>query len=200
MTADGYRVLDVHHHVGDAIAALGRSGSPPVSGGESELDIRLATMDRNGVDAAIVIPGHSYLRPNGLADTRLVNDGIAAYRDAHPDRFPAALGIVEPLYGRAGDAELWRIKDELGFVGVSIHTRFQGVATDSPHVLAQIALMGELGLVPFVHSVSEASEEALWRVVNVAKAFPDLPMIVLDAFSSHEQGSHAMLSLSWRPT
>jgi predicted TIM-barrel fold metal-dependent hydrolase len=200
MTAGGYRVLDVHHHVGDAIHALGMPGDQPgLAEGDREQEIRLDTMDRNGVDSAIVIPGHSYLRPNGLADTRRINDGIAAYRDSHPDRFPAALGIVEPLYGRAGDAELRRIKDELGFVGVSIHTRFQGVATDSPHVLAQIALMGELGLVPFVHSVSEASEEALWRVVNVAKAFPDLPMIVLDAFSSHEQGSQAMLVAELAP-
>jgi predicted TIM-barrel fold metal-dependent hydrolase len=198
MTAAGYRVLDVHHHVGDATLALGMPGQEPAAG-HTELDIRLATMDRNGVDSAIVIPGHSYLRPNGLADTRLVNDGIAAYRDAHPDRFPAALGIVEPLYGRAGDSELQRLAEELEFVGVSIHTRFQGVATDSPLVLAQIALMGELGLVPFVHSVAEASEEALWRVLNVAKAFPDLPIVVLDVFSSHEQGSHAMLVAELAP-
>ena len=98
----------------------------------SERQIRLDTMDRNGVDAAIVIPGHSYLRPEGLADTRRVNDGIAAYRDSAPTRFTAALGIVEPIYGRAGDAELRRIKQELGFVGVSLHTRFQGVDHRQP--------------------------------------------------------------------
>jgi predicted TIM-barrel fold metal-dependent hydrolase len=194
MTADGYRVLDVHHHVGDAAMALAMPGIESAAAeGNQELDIRIETMDRSGVDASVVIPGHSYLRPHGLVDTRRINDNIAAYRDAVPERFAAALGIVEPLYGREGDAELRRIKDELGFVGVSIHTRFQGVATDSPLVLAQVSLMGKLGLVPFVHSVSEASEEALWRVANVARAFPELTMVVLDAFSSHEQASHAML-------
>jgi len=192
MTAGGFRVLDVHHHVGDAAFALAMPGVGAASSGDDERRIRLETMDRNGVDASVVIPGHSYLRPEGLADTRRVNDGIASYRDSAPCRFTAALGIVEPLYGRAGDAELRRIKQELGFVGVSVHTRFQGVATDSPLVLTQIEIMGELGLVPFVHSVADASEEALWRVQAVARAFPDLPIVVLDVFSSHEQASHAM--------
>jgi predicted TIM-barrel fold metal-dependent hydrolase len=163
------------------------------------MQIRLDTMDRDGVDGAVVIPGHSYLRPEGLADTRRINDGIAAYRDARPDRFVAALGIVEPLYGRAGDAELHRIKEQLGLVGVSIHTRFQGVSTDSPLVLAQIDVMGHLGLVPFVHSVAEASEEALWRVQVLANAFPDLPIVVLDCFSSHEQSTHALHAAAAMP-
>ena len=152
-----------------------------------------------GSTARLLIPGHSYLRPDGLADTRRINDGIAAYRDSMPDRFPAALGIVEPLYGRAGDAELRRIKEELGLVGVSFHTRFQGVTTDSPLVLAQIELMGELGLVPFLHSVAESPEETLWRIHRVARAFPDLTMVVLDVFSSHEQSSHAMLVAELAP-
>ena len=192
MAVAGRRILDVHHHVGDASAALAMPGMPAAAGSSDELRIRLETMDRNGVDRAIVTPGHSYLRPDGLADTRRVNDGIAAYRDAHPDRFAAALGIVEPLYGRAGDAELHRIREEMGFVGVSIHTRFQGVATDSPLVMAQLAVMAELGLVPFVHCVAEASEEALWRVQAVAKAFPELRIVVLDCFSSYEQGAQAL--------
>jgi predicted TIM-barrel fold metal-dependent hydrolase len=192
MTADGFRVLDVHHHVGDATVALAMPGMGDAATAPDEMQLRLDTMDRNGVDAAIVIPGHSYLRPQGLDDTRRVNDGIAVYRDAHPDRFAGALGIVEPLYGRAGDVELHRIKHELGLLGVSIHTRFQGVSTDSPLVLAQIDVMAGLGLVPFVHSVAEASEEALWRVQVLARAFPDLPIVVLDCFSSHEQATHAL--------
>jgi uncharacterized protein len=192
MAVKGSRVVDVHHHVGDATVALAMPGLDEARTGSGEMQQRLDTMDRNGVDGAVVIPGHSYLRPEGLADTRRVNDGIAAYRDTHPDRFVAAVGIVEPLYGRAGDVELHRLRDELGFVGVSLHTRFQGVSTDSPLVLKQVELMGELGLVPFVHCVAEASEEALWRVQVIAKAFPDLTMIVLDVFSSHEQGTQAL--------
>ncbi len=199
MTEEQIHVLDVHHHVGDATQALAMASRQGSADAGEEMSIRLATMDRNGVATAVVIPGHSYLRPRGLADTRAINDGIAAYRDQAPERFAAALGIVEPLYGRAGDDELRRLKSELGMVGVSIHTRFQGVATDSPLVLAQLELMGELGLVPFVHSVAESSEEAPWRVVNVARAFPDLPIVVLDPFSSNEQATQAMLVAELAP-
>jgi predicted TIM-barrel fold metal-dependent hydrolase len=201
-----YRVLDVHHHIGDASQALAMPpmGKPPEEqppkeksaapedSMENDMRVRVETMDRSGVDAAIVIPAHNYLRPEGLADTRRTNDGIAAYRDTMPARFAGALGIVEPLYGPAGNAELRRVKEQLGFVGISIHTRFQGVSTDSPLVMKQLSLMGELGLVPFVHSVAEETGEALWRVHNVARAFPDVTMVVLDTFSSHEQASHAM--------
>ncbi|MFI6586816.1 amidohydrolase family protein [Embleya sp. NPDC050493] len=181
------RVLDLHHHVG----TLPSEPQSPTEATEFELESRLATMDRNSVDAAVVIPGHGYLRPEGVADTRRVNDAIAAYRDARPDRFPAALGIVEPLYGPAGLSELSRMQDELGLVGVSVHARFQGVATDGPLVLAVLERAGELGLVPFVHAVAEVADEALWRVHRLARALPDLPIVVLDCFSSFEQGSHA---------
>ncbi len=202
MTAGGFRVLDVHHHVGDPVQALampGAEGASAPPGLGHDMQVRLETMDRDGIDCGLLIPGHSYLRPAGLADTRRINDGIASYRDSMPARFPAALGIVEPLYGRAGDEELRRIKEELGLVGVSFHTRFQGVTTDSPLVLAQIELMGQLGLVPFLHSVAESPEESLWRIHRVARAFPDLTMVVLDTFSSHEQSSHAMLVAELAP-
>ena len=52
--------------------------------------------DRGGVEQAIVIPGHGYERANGIADTRAENDAIAACRDRMPERFPGAVGIVEP--------------------------------------------------------------------------------------------------------
>lgn len=185
------RVIDCHHHVGSVHGALGLGGAD--SAAARDLDVRLATMERNGVDQAILIPGHAYLRPNGLADTRAANDAIARYRDARPDRFPAAIGIVEPLYGEAGLGELDRIHSELGLAGVSFHTRFQGVSTDSPLTRRIIARMGELGLVPFLHALAEISDEAPWRIAAIARDFPDLPMLVLDAFSSMEQCQQLLL-------
>lgn len=108
--ADGrYRVLDVHHHVGSAFLALGgpidatrstASAATP-SPADRELASRLEIMDGAGVDQAIVIPGHGYLRPRGIPDTMAENDLIARYRDRLPSRFPAAVGIVELAYGDA---------------------------------------------------------------------------------------------------
>ncbi|MDI2127570.1 amidohydrolase family protein [Yinghuangia seranimata] len=187
-----FEVLDCHHHVGDVHGSLGLGPGAVKEAADGEVAARVATMDRNGVDRAVVIPGHGYLRPAGLADTRRVNDAIAAYRDAVPDRFAAALGIVEPLYGPAGLAEVDRIADELGLRGVSLHTRFQGVSTDSPLVRAVVERCAERGLVPFLHALAEVADEALWKVQRLGRDFPETTFVVLDAFSSFEQARQAV--------
>jgi predicted TIM-barrel fold metal-dependent hydrolase len=182
-------VFDVHHHVGRAFDALGGELAT-----EDELDRiaavelqeRLATMDEGGVHQAMVIPGHGYLRPNGIADTRAVNDAIAAYRDATPQRFPVACGIVEPTHGEASFAEIDRCASELRLVGLSFHTRFQGVSLDSRWIHRYLQRMGEAGLVPVIHAMDDTPEEALWKLATLARAFPDLAMLVLDGFSGFE--------------
>jgi predicted TIM-barrel fold metal-dependent hydrolase len=194
MTVAGHHVIDCHHHVGSLEAqgfSFGSAGDrdPAVV----DLERRVSAMDRQGVDQAILIPGHGYLRPEGVADTRRVNDGVAAYRDRSPERFPAALGVAEPLHGTAGIAELRRMRDELGLVGVSVHTRFQGVQNDSPLVLALVAAAAELGLVPFIHAVEGVPDEAIWRVQQVARTVPDTPIVVLDAFSGAEHARQAVI-------
>jgi hypothetical protein len=150
-------------------------------------------MDRYGVDQAILIPGHGYLRPDGVADTRRVNDGIAIYRDKLAERFPAALGIAEPLHGAAGIAELRRMREDLGLVGLSVHARFQGVQTDSPLVVNLVKGAAELGLVPFIHAVEGVPDEAIWRVQQVARAIPNTTVVVLDAFGGAEHARHAVI-------
>ena len=99
-----FDVFDVHHHVGDARAVMAISEENPEPLDTSayrqrEIEERLAIMDEGGVRQALVIPGHGYARPAGIEDTRAENDRIAAYRDALPDRFPVAAGIVEPRDG-----------------------------------------------------------------------------------------------------
>ena len=181
-----FDILDVHHHVGDAFAALGGAVSEDESPEQAEVLKRLEIMDAGGVRQAIVIPGHGYQRPNGHADTRRQNDGIAAYRDRQPDRFPAAVGIVEPRDGAASFEEIDRAASELGLVGLSFHTRFQGVSLDSQWIHRYIERMGALGLVPVIHAMDETPEEAHWKLAQLARALPEIPMLVLDAFGSYE--------------
>ncbi|MAG30287.1 MAG: hypothetical protein CL908_05250 [Deltaproteobacteria bacterium] len=188
---DEFEVLDVHHHVGNAFRALGGSldSAPDLDArvyAEKEITSRLEIMDGADVGQAIVIPGHGYERPRGIADTRAENDAIAAYRDARPDRFPAAIGIVEPRDGEASLAELERAKHELGLAGISFHTRFQGVSLDSRWILAYVASMAELGLVPVVHAMNETPEEALWKLAILARSIPETPVLALDPFCSYE--------------
>jgi len=181
-----FDVFDVHHHVGRAFDALGGDVDAGESAAALELETRLRIMDEGGVRQAMVIPGHGYLRPNGIADTRRVNDEIAVYRDRTPDRFPAACGIVEPRDGPHALGELDRVEQELGLVAISFHTRFQGVSLDSQWILRYLERMGELGLLPVLHAMDETPEESLWKLASVARRLPDLTILALDAFGSYE--------------
>jgi len=186
-----FEVLDVHHHVGNAFSALGgdvdQKGELTVADYQRlEVESRLEIMDRGGVQQAVVIPGHGYERVNGIADTRAENDAIAAYRDSLPERFPAAVGIVEPRDGEASLAELTRARRELGLAGISFHTRFQGVSLDSRWIRVYCERMGELGLVPVIHAMDETPEEALWKLAQLARDLSDLEILALDAFGTYE--------------
>ena len=186
-----FDVIDAHQHTGDIRVSMGglADGEPELSDAEFErveLEHRLEVLDARGVGQTVIIAGHSYLRPEGLADTRRVNDGVRAYLDKAPGRFPAGVGVVEPLYGAAGLGEIDRCKD-LGLVGISFHGRFQGVSHDSPWVHRYVERMSEVDLVPFVHAPAESPEESLWKAEILARDFPEVPMLVLDAFSGFEQ-------------
>ncbi|WP_419925784.1 amidohydrolase family protein [Candidatus Poriferisocius sp.] len=186
-------VFDVHHHVGDASGALGlppEQAPDPEAYAARELAKRLEIMGAGGVDQAAVIPGHGYLRPNGHADTQAANDRIATYRDASPDRFPVAIGIVEPRDGDISLAELERAAGPLGLAGMSFHTRFQGVSIDNHWVSAYVGAMGELGLLPLIHALDETAEESLWKVGQLASRHPTLTMLVLDGYATHEGTKH----------
>lgn len=202
MARTGYEVVDTHHHTG-SLEALGMriwdQELSPAEMADLEFETRLATMDATGVDQAVILPGHGYLRPDGIADTRRVNDSLAAYRDRLPTRFPAAVGVVEPIYGARGLDELTRLRDDLGLVGVTFHTRFQGVSTNSPLVVALVRRMAELGLVPFIHAIAEVPDEAMWRVAEVARQVPDTTVVVLDAFSSSEQAEESLRAAEAAP-
>jgi hypothetical protein len=196
----GFDVFDCHHHVGDVRSFMPHTGDTSEARRASDAEdapteaaalaeeraARVAIMDASGVRQAAVIPGHAYPRTNGLADTVALNDRIAAYRDAQPDRFPVAVGIVEPIFEEACLPELDRCARDLGLVGISFHARFQGVSMDSPWVRTFVERTGELGMVPVLHAMTESSDEALWKTAEIAEALPDVEMLVLDAFSSFE--------------
>jgi predicted TIM-barrel fold metal-dependent hydrolase len=191
-----FAVVDAHQHFGTVMdagvgIAGGVDGHAVETRKQDEFAHRLEVLDRRGIDRAVMLAGHSYLRPNGLADTRRVNDDLAAYVASHPDRLTAGVGVVEPLYGEAGLAEIDRCH-QLGLVGVTFHGRFQGVSHDSPWVLRYVQRLGELGMIPFMHAPSDSPEEALWKTEAIGKAFPDLTVMVLDAFMDFEQSREAV--------
>lgn len=189
------RVLDSHHHDGDLVLALGVNRQadepgPASSFDEDEYQARIKLMEQAGVDCAILMPVNRYIRANGIADTRRMNDAIARYRDRDPVRFPAALGIAEPLHGSASLGEIRRMRAELRLIGVSYHARWQGVATNDPWILRQIELLQELRMLPFVHAHAESNLESPSMVGQIARAFPSVPILVTDALSTRTNTLH----------
>lgn len=184
----GPDIIDAHHHLGgihDSVGGL--PGTGPGQSADDELAHRLAIMDDQDVSQAVIIAGHAYLRPDGIEDTRRVNDGVAAYCAATPGRFPAGVGVAEPLYGERGLDEIDRCRRDLGFAGMSFHARFQGVSLDSPWVRRFVERIGDNGMVPYLHAIADSPENALWKIDVLAASFPDLPMLVVDAFTNFEQ-------------
>jgi uncharacterized protein len=190
------RIIDAHHHYllpGEGDVLLGEQAAEDRTlYARRELDERLRAMDADGIEQAVIMPGHGYLRPNGIADARRINDGVSAYQRARPGRFPVALAVAEPLFGTASVAELDRARDELGLAGVTFHARFQGVPTDHRLIIRLIERMAELGLVPFIHA-GDSSEEEVWRILNVARCVPEATLVVLDAFDRLEKANQALV-------
>jgi uncharacterized protein len=175
-------VFDAHQHHGFVSLYQDPEQEASAAWYADEIAARRRVMDEIGIDRTLILPGHSYLRPDGLADTIRVNDGIKDYggRDV---RFAAPVGVVEPLYGKRGLPEIHRL-NELGFAGVSYHSRFQGVATNDVWIHRHLDVLGELGMVPFVHSYAESTLEATLLVGELARAHPGLTIVVLDGFGT----------------
>lgn len=192
------RVFDIHQHVGLL------SVSDRVEGGETSLDIdkdyrrRIEIMDRFGVSKGAIMPALQYERPNGQADTRRINELMAEYKRRYADRFPIAIGTVEPLHGEElGLAELERMKHELHLDGVVWHHRFQGVFMADRRMRPFLRKAEELGMPAFVHLFAESTMEAPWGLEVLADAFPGVTFIAIDAFSGYTQTRY-MLSLGKR--
>lgn len=192
------RVFDVHQHAGLL------SVSDRIEGGQPALDIdhdyrrRVQIMDRFGVTKGAIMPALQYERPNGQADTCRTNDLMAKYKRRYADRFPVAIGTVEPLHGeKLGIAELERMRHELGLDGVVWHHRFQGTFIADRRMRPFLKRAEELGLPAFIHLFAESTMEAPWGLESLADAFPGVTFVAIDAFSGHTQ-SRYMLSMGKR--
>ncbi len=118
-------------------------------------EVRIADMDAMGVDiqAVSVPPYHLFYwvgGETGLAAFRAINDDLAEFVAAHPDRF-VALGAVPLQDPAAAVAELKRCSTELGFRGVEIATQVQGDELSNPRFADFWATVEELDLVVFIH-------------------------------------------------
>lgn len=184
-------VVDAHQHFGHLADMLGdyENHEPMPDRArweELEFKARVESMEAIGIDWAVLQPSQSYLNPDGIKDTMRVNDGMATYRKRDPKHFPVVLGTVEPRHGERTMDEIGRCRHELGLNGLSWHPRFSGVFLDNKWMRPILRLMGDLGMVPFIHTNSDSKLEAAWRMQKLASEFPEITLVALDAFMSYE--------------
>ncbi|MBK1658982.1 amidohydrolase family protein [Paracraurococcus ruber] len=116
---------------------------------------RLAELDAMGIDIQLCAPppGQCYygIPPeHAVAATRLVNDGIAAFCAARPDRF-LGLGSVPLAVPGEAEAELARCMGPLGFKGVQVLTNVQGRELSDPAFAGFWAAAERLGALVMLH-------------------------------------------------
>ena len=135
-------IVDAHHHVGDLSDSLSYDGrdAVPEPSVEDDAARRIARMDAIGVAWAVIQPSHGYLRTDGIAATRRVNDRMAQLQAVAPERF-RAVGTTEPLHGQHGVDEVDRVQ-EIGLHGLAWHHRFQGCYIDSRWMWPTLAADG----------------------------------------------------------
>lgn len=186
-------IFDNHQHVGGVPGIPGHHATGALDDSQIARDhaIRVEAMQRVGTSQAALMPGHSYPRPNGLADTRTVNDTLAAYRRFDSERFPAVIGTVEPRYGADGLAEIDRVH-ALGFQGLSWHHRQQGLAIDHPVMHTFAERMVDHGLVAFIHCYPDGDFESVWRLRNLAESHPELAVLCMDTGTHTEAFEEAL--------
>jgi uncharacterized protein len=178
-------ICDIHHHLGSLSGGSLQSGEGWM---DKDYKSRLAMMEENKIDFVGLLAATGYIQADGIQATMRSNDTVAAYRDRDRKRFPVAAGIVEPLHGDASLPELERIKTQLGLQGVVWHNRFQGVAVDHELMRPLIKKVSALGLVPFVHTNAESNMEAGWRLERLAREFPEVTFIAMDALHGNAHG------------
>jgi uncharacterized protein len=182
-------IFDIHHHLG---SLTGGSLQEGVGWQDRDYNNRVRIMESNGVAMSAILAATGYIQADGIKDTMRSNDTVADYRKRDPKRFPVGCGTVEPLHGARSLGELERMKHELHLDGVVWHNRFQGVAIDHQLMRPLLKKVGELGLVPIVHTNAESNMEAVWRLERLALEFPELTFVSLDALTTNANSQLAL--------
>lgn len=135
---------------------------------------KLAAMDRKGLDLSVIStapPMFYYWAPAELAAkaARLVNDGIAQFAAAAPDRL-RGMASVPMQHPDLAIAELERAVKELGFKAVEIGTTIEGVQLADRRFRPFLRRARELDVLVFIHPYYVGSKAGLedYYLTNLA--------------------------------
>lgn len=160
-------IIDTHSHIGTTIT----------SGQGQDVSTWLKGMDAAGIGQSIISAAAGGLQAGGLADTRAMNDIIAAAVRQYPDRFPVGLAGIEVRHGEAGYGEVRRSLGELGLKGMVFHATFEGFSVDSPAFHAVLAAAGRTRALILLHSTPDGRANPT-AIAAVAAKFPNLTFVL----------------------
>ena len=152
-------IVDCHAHVGPA-RGVDRPASP---------DAVVRLMDRIGIERN-VISGLMFATGSRV---ETMNDWVAEFLRAHPDRF---LGYcyINPNFPEAMAAEIERCFEQPGFAGFKLHVSWNGVPYDSERYGPVYAFAAERSLPILAHTWGDQSVRDL---ASMARRYPSIPFL-----------------------
>lgn len=136
----------------------------------------------------VLAPPTYYQTAAGVEAMRAVNDFVLGQARARPE-IAAAFGVVEPKYEGHAEPELERLAAQ-GVKGVVWSGRAQGVFVNDALMLSLCAKAHDLGLLSMYLTAPYSSNEALWRILALARRCPDVPVIVSGAMQGYDNAQH----------
>jgi len=118
-------------------------------------DVKVAGMDRKGLDISYISPAPMVFfywldADTALAASRIINDGIAAMAAARPDRL-RGMGTVPMQHPDAAVAELERVVKEHGFRAIELGTSVEEDQLSDPRFRPLLRRAQELKVFIFAH-------------------------------------------------
>jgi predicted TIM-barrel fold metal-dependent hydrolase len=134
----------------------------------------LNAMDANEVKTSLVQPFP------GCEDPRKVHDRIAELSTQYPGRF-YGIASINPHLGSECLKEIRRCVQELGFLGVKLHTIGHAVMPNSSDAVKLAELAAELGVPMLVHTGTGIPFALPSLCIPAARKFPNLKIILCHA-------------------
>jgi predicted TIM-barrel fold metal-dependent hydrolase len=165
---DGFLIYDTHAHIGSARH----------SGRTFTADRMLASMDRAGVDRAVLIPFPV------VEDHRAAHDEIGRAVRAHPDRFTGAACIYPFIPLTEFRDEVRRCAEELGFRAIKLQPQYQALNPISPRSDFFFETAREHRLAVICHTGTGAPYALPSLFIMPARRFPELTIVLAHAGGS----------------
>ncbi len=159
-------VIDAHCHIGVSL----------ISGVEIPEEKLLATMQANGVDAAMVMP-----QPHQGLEVATIHDRIARFAEQHPGVIYGMASISPRVEEAAYRREATRCVRELGFRALKLDPSVHALPPNHPRAEVLFATAQELNVPVIVHTGMGVPWALPALLIPPAQAYPDVTIVMAHA-------------------